>query len=118
MAVDKQKWIEALGRYEKNFGNFVPYKLDKEKGEYVLAKENCACALGVYLIEVMGVPAAEIARNRPYDWGKYFTMLEIEFGNEHTVREIWFINDETNYRDGKHLDETFDRVIEYIRFSL
>jgi hypothetical protein len=116
MAVDKQKWIEALGRYEKHFGTFVPYKFDGEK--YVLAKENCACALGVYLIEVMGVPADEIARTRGISWDKLFDMLEIEFGGEEFVRNIWQLNDETNYPYNQPRDETFGRVIEYIRFSL
>lgn len=121
MAVDKKKWLGALesGKYEKNFGNFVPYKYDKQSDIYVLEKENCACALGVYLIEVMGVPADEIARSRR-GWHNFFNMLEIEFGGEEFVRDIWSVNDETktNFAKDAPRDETFGSVIEYIRHSL
>ena len=108
-----KQWIGALesGKYQKHTGNFVPLGSDGEN--FTLAKENCACALGVYLIEVAGFTAQEIA-HKGYDTMNYWEFLNSELG-EDCVSEIYQVNDANGpfYRDFK--SPNFDYVIQELK---
>ena len=108
-----EKWIEALGKYEKHKGTFVPISWVNGGEGAALRKENCACALGVYLIEIKGIPATEIAETG-YNNGKYWELIDAELGNDFAF-EIYHINDGSGRDYQQYKSDNFDFVIEELK---
>lgn len=110
--------IKALDKYEKNTGYFVGLIPKNGAHEHVYdpefeVKPNCACVLGVYLIELKGVSPDEIANARSCD-GKITNLYDILYNDlgVDMTNELWHIND--NITPGPE-DETFGKVIEYLK---
>jgi len=101
-----EKWILALDKYEKYRGSLVPSRYNLETNTRELSKKNCACALGVYLIEIKGISAEEIAREKFGGQQRFYDIVNADLGKDF-VNEVWRIND-------KNQDNTFAKVKELI----
>jgi hypothetical protein len=106
------KWIEALAKYKKHHGSFVPISWGYDNSSS-LHEENCACAIGVYLIEIKGIPAAEIAM-AGYDTEKYWDIIGTDLGTEFSFR-MYHINDGIGRNFGQYKSDNFDFVIEELK---
>ena len=108
-----EKWIEALAKYKKHHGSFVPLSWQGEGDTSVLREENCACALGVYLIEIKGIPATEIAE-AGYRNEEYWSIISTDLGDDFAFR-MYHINDGSGRDFGQYKSDNFDFVIEELK---